>query len=500
MWKNALLISFAFIGTVVGAGFASGQEALLYFSAFGTQGMWGAVLGSTLMVIAGVTILQLGSYYQANEHMEVLGAISSKVMSWILDIATIVTLFSIGFVMFAGAGANLNQQFGLPVWIGAVLMLALTIGFGMLDVDKVTGAIGFLTPFLLFFVIFGCGWTIVHAAPDWDAVNAAAAQVDTTLPNWWISALNYTGLNVMCVVSMALVIGGNTLNTRAAGLGGLLGGMGYLVMLMLLAFSLLLKIDLVSGNDMPLLTLITDINPTLGLIMSLVIFGMIFATSLGMFFALGKRLARGREDKFRIIYIAACLIGFALSFVGFQKLVSTVYPILGYLGILLIVVVSAAWLRGLPKLRKEQKRRARAMELTRAKLDPRERFTKNDERELEYVTSMSVVDDEELAEALEDEVIAELSADDEIDFDPEDKDQAPVVFVSYTEPVTQDQYQPDRPWEDTTIDELIAADQAEEAESDEGALPADTGTDTEADADESPTAGSTRVENPRSER
>ena len=32
MLKNALLISFAFIGTVVGAGFASGQEAMLYLS------------------------------------------------------------------------------------------------------------------------------------------------------------------------------------------------------------------------------------------------------------------------------------------------------------------------------------------------------------------------------------------------------------------------------------------------------------------------------------
>ncbi len=463
MWKNAILISFAFIGTVVGAGFASGQEALLYFSAFGAQGMWGAVLGSVLMVVAGVTILQLGSYFQANEHTEVLGAISSKWMGWILDIATIVTLFSIGFVMFAGAGANLNQQFGLPVWVGAVLMLALTIGFGMLDVDKVTGAIGFLTPFLLVFVIFGCGWTIIHSAPDWDALNAAAAQVDSSLPNWFVSALNYTGLNVMCVVSMALVIGGNTLNTRAAGLGGLLGGIGYLVMLMLLAFALLLKIDLVSGEDMPLLSLIADINPTLGLVMSIVIFGMIFATSLGMFYALGKRLARGREDKFKMIYIAACVVGFALSFVGFQTLVSTVYPILGYLGILLIIVMTIAWLRGLPALRKEQERRARAMELTRAKLDPRERFTKNDERELEYVTSKSNVDEEELVEALEEEVAQELIDDDSVDFEPEDKDLDPVVYVSYTEPVTADEYTPDEPWKDNSVDEMIAADEAEEA-------------------------------------
>lgn len=466
MLKNALLISFAFIGTVVGAGFASGQEALLYFSAFGTQGMWGAVLGSVLMLIAGVTILQLGSFFQAKEHMEVLGSISSKVMGWILDIATIVTLFSIGFVMFAGAGANLNQQFGLPVWVGAVLMLALTIGFGMLDVDKVTGAIGALTPFLLVFVIVGCGWTLINANPDWSALNAAAANVETSLPNWWISALNYTGLNVMCVVSMALVIGGNQLDTRAAGLGGLFGGLGYLVMLMLLALALLVKIDTVSGQDMPLLTLITDINPTMGLIMSLVIFGMIFATSLGMFFALGKRLSRGREDKFRVIFISACVIGFALSFVGFQQLVSTVYPILGYLGILLIVVMTLAWIRGIPKLRKEGDRRRRALELTRKKMDPAERFTKNDERELEYITAKSNVDSEELVEALEEEVAHELVEDEDSDFELEDlENPSDVVYVSYTEPVTAEEYaaNPDEPWNDHTVDELIAAEEAEEA-------------------------------------
>ena len=467
MLRTATIISFAFIGTLVGAGFASGQEALLYFAAFGTQGIWGAVLSSALMIIAGVTILQLGSYFQADEHMEVFGGISSKIMSWVLDIATIVTLFSIGFVMFAGAGANLNQQFGIPIWIGAVIMLVATIGVGMLDVDKVTGAIGALTPVLLIMVIFGCGWTLVNAHPDWGALNAYVAQnVDTTLPNWWIAALNYTGLNVICVASMATVIGGNQLDTRAAGLGGLFGGMGYLVMLLLLSVSLLVQIETVSGEDMPLLSLINEVHPTLGLIMALVIFGMIFATSLGMFFALGKRLARGRENRFRLIFISACLIGFVLSFVGFKELVSVVYPILGYLGVLLIAVVTVAWLRGAPKLRKEGDRRRRALELTRLKMDPRERFTKNDQRELEHVTSMSVVDDEELSEALEEEVAQELLEDDEVEFDHEDRDSDPVVYVSYTDPVTQDEYErePDEPWNDTSIDELIAADAEEAAE------------------------------------
>ncbi|UUA87429.1 hypothetical protein [Corynebacterium pseudogenitalium] len=410
MIRNAIAISFAFIGIVVGAGFASGQEAMQYFVAFGTQGIWGALLSSALMLVGGISILQLGSYFQATEHMEVLGNITGKVMGWVLDISTIITLFSIGFIMFAGAGANLNQQFGIPVWIGAVIMLAMVLGVGMLDVNKVTGAIGILTPFLLIFVIGGCTWTIVNAQPDWDSINIAAQDVATELPNWWIAALNYTGLNFICVVSMAVVIGGNYLDPRETGLGGLFGGIAYLAMLLLLGMGLMVSISDVNGHDMPMLTLINNINPTLGLIMTFVIFGMIFATSLGMFYALGKRLARGRQQKFRVIYISACLIGFVLSFVGFKDLISFVYPILGYLGLVLIVVVTSARIRGSETLRHEGSLRRRALELMKDKLDPRVKFTRRDQRELDKITEKSVMENKDFKEAMIEEAEQALEA------------------------------------------------------------------------------------------
>lgn len=449
MFRNAISISFAFIGVLVGAGFASGQEAMRYFVAFGTQGFWGAILSAAFMLIGGVSVLQLGSYFRAQEHMEVLGRISGKALSWVLDIATITTLFSIGFVMFAGAGSNLNQQFGLPVWVGAVIMLALVIVVGLMDVDKVTRAIGLLTPFLLVFIVVGCTWTLVNNQPDWAALNESAHSVTTTLPTWWVSSLNYTGLNFICVTSMAIVIGGNSIDTRAAGIGGLFGGLAYLVMLLLLAAALLVNVDTVGGDDMPTLTLISSLNPTMGLIMSFIIFGMIFATALGMFYSLGKRLARGREDKFRIIFIAACLIGFVLSFVGFQNLVSYVYPILGYMGVVLIIVVSAAWLRGSQKLRQEGTRRRRARELIRIKLDPRQRFTNKNRDELAKITAESNVPADDFTKTISDEVGQELVKDEEVDYDPEDP-AGEVVYVSYSDPaepgeMTTAAVEPDEP-------------------------------------------------------
>ena len=43
--------------------------------------------------------------------------------------------------------------------------------------------------------------------------------------------------------------------------------------------------------------------------------------------------------------IIICAAGYACSFGGFKKLRSILYPILGYMGILLLAVLSYAWIR-----------------------------------------------------------------------------------------------------------------------------------------------------------
>lgn len=438
MFKKALAISMAFIGLIVGAGFASGQEALQYFVAFGTNGIWGAVLASVCMTITGIAVLQLGSYYQATEHTAVLGRISSRVTSWILDISTVITLFCIGFVMFAGGGANLQQQFGLPSWIGATIMLVLVLFTGMLDVDKVSTVIGAITPFVIVFIVGATVWTLATSNPDWSTLDLASSAVVTSLPNWWLAALNYVGLSIMTAVSMAIVIGGANLDTRAAGLGGLIGGFFFLLMLMLLVVALFVSVGTVGQEDMPVLALINGIHPALGIIMTFVVFAMIFNTAIGMFYALGKRLTRGNPARFRPVFIIACLIGFGLSFFGFRDLVSYVYPVLGYLGILMLVVTSAAWIRGREKVSTEGKRRLRARVLLARKLDPRKRYTRKNQRELQRLVKESNVPDKKFIEALEEDMTSELLADDEIDYDPEDPP-VNLVYVEHTRPVGPDE-------------------------------------------------------------
>ncbi|MGP6174829.1 YkvI family membrane protein [Corynebacterium sp. A21] len=355
-----LKIAMAFVGIIVGAGFASGQEVMQYFVAFGIEGIWGAIISGFVMTVMAMIILQLGSYFRAGEHGEVFKRVTHPIFSRILDIGVVVTLFSTGFVMFAGAGSNMQQQWGLPIWVGAIIMLLLVLAAGMLDVEKVTTLIGVITPFILAFIMIASVYTLITADIDVSRLDAAALDtVDTTLPHWAVAAVNYVGFNLMVAVSMAIVIGGTMFSPRWAGIGGLAGGLIYSIMLLISALTLFAAVETVGTDALPMLTIINQLNPWLGQAMAVVIYGMIFNTALGMFYALGKRLTASNPDRFRVVYIIVTLVGFVLSFIGFQTLVAYVYPVLGYIGLLLIAVMTWAWFKGHHQISEESGRRAR---------------------------------------------------------------------------------------------------------------------------------------------
>ncbi len=411
MLKRTLSTAMAFVGIVIGAGFATGQEVLQYFVSHGSMGIWGALVSGLVMVAAGTAALQLGSYFLANDHSVVLRRIAHPIVARILDVGVLITLFCTGFVMFAGAGSNMEQQFGWPIWAGSFMMLVLVLLAGLLNVDKVTNVIGSITPLIIIFVAVAVVYAIINSNGDAEVLNAASSEINSATPNWLVSALNYVGLALMMGCSMSIIIGGNNFNPRAAGLGGMLGGLIYGIMMIISTWGLYSVVDSVGQDDVPMLTIVNMINPTLGLIMSIVIIGMIFNTAISMFYAFGKRATSSRTKLFYPVFAASCVVGWGCSFLGFRTLVGLVYPILGYMGIFLAAVVGIAWMRSLAKIREERNRREKIHELVRRKLDPNMRFSSKQARQLERYTEESVLETEQIAESVREEVKHDIASD-----------------------------------------------------------------------------------------
>lgn len=337
-----LKIGSAFIGIIVGAGFASGQEILQYFTSFGHLGTLAAILSTALFAYFGMTLTRLGSRMKTTSHKDVIYKISGRYLGLVIDGIIIFTLFGVGVVMIAGAGSLLHQQFGLPVFVGSMLLIIFIVLTVMLNVEKVVGVIGSITPFLVLAVILVGVYSLMTMDASFNELNPIAQSNATTLPNWFISAINYVSFNIAVGAAMSLVMGGAEKDERVAALGGLVGGLGLGVLIILSHLAIFSKVDVVAAYDMPTLKIVNDISPYLGIFMSFILFGMIFNTGVSMFYAFIARFFEMNTKKSDTAVIIACLIGFVLSFVGFTDLVAFFYNLIGYLGLVLMVTLFVA--------------------------------------------------------------------------------------------------------------------------------------------------------------
>ena len=143
--KNILKIVFVIIGTMIGAGFASGKEIYLFFFSFGIEGIIGLLISA---VITGITIYKTLEIINKNDiktykqFIYYLGKNNNKnnkkkenkknknkkennktkkignVINVVVNSFILVSFF----IMIAGFGTYFNQTYGIPKIFGGIAL------------------------------------------------------------------------------------------------------------------------------------------------------------------------------------------------------------------------------------------------------------------------------------------------------------------------------------------------------------------------------------------
>lgn len=411
MSKRIWSIALAYVGVMIGAGVSSGQDLLQYFVSFGAWGLIGVIVLGVLHVGFGRLMIALGSYYQSDDHSVVLAEISHPVIYRILDIALIITCFIFGFVMTAGAGANLNQQFGMPFWVGAFLCTALTIVVSFLDFKKIIGVIGVFTPMILVMIAIIFMTNVLGRHWDFEEMNRISQTIQSPFSSVWMSVVNYFAVCVMSAIAMAFVMGGSIFKINEAEKSGAWGGFMVGVIFFITTLILFANSDKVVKADVPMLAIAKEVNPIFATLYAFVIFGLIFNTVFSLYYALGKRFAAGSEKRFKFFVTAFSLSGFLVSFMGFRQLVAVMYPIIGYMGLLMLVVLVVASYRKKAKIRKEKEIRNHLLAIVEKAYDPDQDLTPQDKEKAEQLRDASIIDNQTLREDSHAHVRQELGID-----------------------------------------------------------------------------------------
>lgn len=335
----------AYMSVVIGGGFASGQEVLQFFTGYGLAGIIGTLVAGVLFAFLGMQIARISSKMKADSHKAVLYTLFGQKAGFVVDLVLSFFLFGVGVVMLAGTGSIFNQQYDLPPLIGGLLMTALVIITLCLNVKSIIRLISAVLPFLLGLVLIITSYSIFSYNAPMETLDQVAKQGDTVSANWFLGALLYASFNIAVGFPMLAVIGGMVKSQRAAGFGGILGGLGLGLLIMLLNIGLFANINQLQGVEMPTLALAARISPVLSVVMSVALVCMIYSTAVGMFFAFSARFAVPDTLRFKAVSTLSVVVGLGLSMAGFSKLVGTVYPLLGYVGFALILAIAFSWIR-----------------------------------------------------------------------------------------------------------------------------------------------------------
>lgn len=341
--KKSFQIGAAFIGVIVGAGFASGQEVLQFFTSFGAVGIIGSIIAAVLFAFLGMNLTQLGSRLQTTSHQSVIYHICGKYLGVAVDFAITFFLFGVTVVMFAGSGAIFEQQFGIPALVGNIFMAVLVVATVLLKVDKVIAMISTFTPVLLVVVIALTVYSVFNF--DFATADFSAGAESQAASNWLLGVFLYVSYNIAAGAAMITVMGGTVKDEKVAAWGGVIGGLGLGLLILLINVSMLTQLKEIASVPMPMLFLANNVSPVMGAIMSIVLLGMIYNTAVGMLYAFSARMVKPDTAKFKVAVGVFGAVAFGSSFVGFITLVGTVYPVMGYLGFVLMAAIVFAWFR-----------------------------------------------------------------------------------------------------------------------------------------------------------
>src|SRR5699024_12186375 len=99
------------------------------------------IVTTILFVFFVMSLSKICSGLHTLTYKNAIYTISGRWLGYIVDAILIFTLFGVGVVMVAGAGSSLNQQFGLPVFVGCLLLVILIMLVMTFKLDKVIDVI-----------------------------------------------------------------------------------------------------------------------------------------------------------------------------------------------------------------------------------------------------------------------------------------------------------------------------------------------------------------------
>jgi uncharacterized membrane protein YkvI len=332
---SVIQVSFTYVGTVVGAGFATGQEILQFFTKYGWYATLTIGISSLLFVWLGIKLMLLAHDLKARSYEDLNNLLFGTFIGKWVSLFTLVTLFGVTTVMLAGAGSVFQEQFHLPYQWGLLFTLFISYLVLRKGMKAIVAVNSIVVPMMICFIstVVWSAWNL-PGAENWLHLTS-----DFPTGSIWMSPFLYAAFNLSMAQGVLVPLGGQIEDRSTLYWGGVLGGI--MIGLMLLAghFALSAQMPGISQFDIPMGRLINNLGWIWQLLFVCVIYGEIFTTFIADIYGLSTQLEQHTKLSRTAILLLLLILSYLVSQLGFKALLSTLYPLFGLFSLAWMIIL-----------------------------------------------------------------------------------------------------------------------------------------------------------------
>lgn len=312
-FKDIFNIIVVQVGTIVGAGFATGNEIYIFFVRYGFFGYFLIAVFFIFFFCFTYKIMLLTSKYNTYSIYELSKKVFGEKFAFVVNSVIYCAFFIFASVMMSA----LNEVFGL---IGVFLMAILGFFLCINEKKGILIANSIILPLIIIYLLLLLN-------------NGYSLSAQETLKPLSILGIfgifYYVSLNVIMSLGALLVVVKNCSKNEL--LVSVLFSCFLLSLLIFIVFIILNKYQF-SFIQMPLKDVAYSINGTFSIFANIILGCTIFTTFLSSIFGIYNRLKF--QQKHYLVYFIICLfLCYLLSLVGFSNLVQYAYNTIGFISL-----------------------------------------------------------------------------------------------------------------------------------------------------------------------
>ncbi len=333
--SKVLKALFVIIGTLVGAGFASGQEIYIFFYQYGIKGIAGIVVSSVLLAVVIYKVFNISQKDKVENYKAFLnGFIKNEkcleVFNTVIDLFILITFY----IMIAGFGAYFEQELKINGLIGSCLLAVICYVVFLRDVSGLIKVNQWIVPILIGSLLF-IGMFVIDVK---DIFQMSYYLPQNQSGKWLLDGILYGSYNTILLIPVLIALRNLVTNKNKQIVVSILTGI-LVIILSLIIFFMLMKVDVPIENlEMPAVYVASKISIVFEYIYGFIILSSILTTSVSLGTSFLENVAKTKKSYKQFAFLI-CVSSVIVSNIGFSNLVNLLYPIFGYIGLVQIVAI-----------------------------------------------------------------------------------------------------------------------------------------------------------------